>query len=124
MATRDHVKVKTPHDGNAWVYEWSGLLQGDDGDWLPLPVHADKCVQAYGTWGVGAAIVLEGTNEEGDAPANPDVLHDPSGVNLTLSNAEGSRLKQALESPYKIRPRVSGGDGTTALTVRMIVIRG
>lgn len=120
MATRLKAKVSTPADG-VTVYEWTGLLNTDDGEWVTVPFPADKSWHAFGTWGTGGTVTIQGTNETG-APANGQTLHDPAGAALTLTDAAGSRLKQALEAAYAFRPVVTAGDGTTNLTVRLCVV--
>jgi hypothetical protein len=120
MATRVKAKVTVLADG-VRIIEWAGLLNTDDGEWSVVPFPGDKCVHAYGTFGAGGTVTIQGTNETG-APAQGQTLHDPAAAVLTLTDAAGARLKQCLESPYQIRPVVTAGDGTTSLTVRLCVV--
>lgn len=66
--------------------------------------------QVTGTWGAGGALVIEGSNDG----TNFFTLSDQANAALTLS-ANG--LKTVRDTPMFIRPRVTGGDGTTSLTV-------
>ncbi len=91
---------------------WSGLLQGDDGE--PLPVDAilqylDRTFQVTGTFG-GATILIEGTNDG----TNYYTLDDPQGIPLSITTAG---IYQVIQVTLKMRPRVSGGDGTTTFAV-------
>lgn len=116
MATRAVAPVATQLDSVVVVREWTGLLLGDDGAWLLLAHYGDKCLHVFGTWG-GATLAFEGTNETG-TPTNPAPLSDPGGVVISLSST--TTIKQVLENPLYVRPRVVGGDGTTSLTARLV----
>lgn len=66
--------------------------------------------QVSGTWGAGGALVIEGSNDG----TNYFTLTDQANAALTLS---ANALKTVRDTPLYIRPRVTGGDGTTSLTV-------
>lgn len=66
--------------------------------------------QVTGTWGVGGALVIEGSNDG----TNYFTLTDQANAALTLS---ANALKTVRDTPMYIRPRVTAGDGTTSLTV-------
>lgn len=66
--------------------------------------------QVTGTWGVGGAMVIEGSNDG----TTYFTLNDQANAALTLS---ANALKTVRDTPLYIRPRVTGGDGTTSLTV-------
>lgn len=66
--------------------------------------------QVTGTWGAGGALVIEGSNDG----STFFTLTDQANAALSLS-ANG--LKTVRDTPMFIRPRVTGGDGTTSLTV-------
>lgn len=117
MATR------TPSDAglqsfgnNARTVIWTGLLNGDDGTPFEMPGWADRSVQVLGTFGVGGTLLIEGSNEV--TPTNWHTLNDPSSTALSITAA---KIKTILEVTRWVRPRVSAGDGTTTLTVNMIV---
>lgn len=99
-------------------YKWAGLLNTDTGDWLEIGNHSDKCFQVTGTFG-GATVTIQGSNDPlvitTPLSAAAATLTDPLGNNAT--SAASTTMKQILENPRYIRPSVSGGDGTTVLSV-------
>lgn len=100
------------------VRRWSHMANADDGEALQTPGLSDKSIQIYGTFGPGGKLLIEGANEF-DSPTYAP-LSDPQGNTLEFSAAG---IKQILENPLLIRPRVTDGDGTTDLTV-VIICRG
>jgi hypothetical protein len=96
---------------------WSGLLNTDTGDHQLLPFFNDRSVQVLGTFGAGGEVSLEGSNDGGTTWA---ILSDPLGNALTFSAAG---LKAISEYTERIRPNVTGGDGTTDLIV-VVFMRG
>jgi hypothetical protein len=97
----------------ALVSVWANLLQGDDGDPLVYSQYTDRSVQVSGTFG-GASVVIEGRNSPGLPWAT---LTDPQGNELTITAA---KIEMVTEATAYLRPNVSGGDGTTALTVILL----
>jgi hypothetical protein len=95
--------------------QWSGLLQSslDSGAPAELPDYADRSVQIEGTLGVAGTVVIEGSNDG----SNYVLLTDPQGNALTITAV--NRLEQVQEITRYIRPRVTGGDGTTNFTVTL-----
>jgi hypothetical protein len=91
------------------VTTWDNLAQGDDGEPVRLAVYPDRSIQVAGTFG-GASLTIGGSNDGETYHA----LADTSGSPLTLT---AGALKQIVELPIFIKPRVFGGDGTTALKV-------
>ncbi len=91
------------------VTTWSGLLAGDDGEPVRLAVYSDRSIQVAGTFG-GASVTIGGSNDGETYHALTDTAGDP----LTLTTGA---LKQIVELPIFIKPRVFGGDGTTNLKV-------
>ena len=116
MATRDCVKKDQDTIPGVMVFEWSGLLNGDDGTSLIAPMHSDKTIQLKGTLGAGGTVAIEGSNDVG--AETWAVLNDPQGNALTINAA---KIEALLENPYKIRPHVTAGDGTTNLTVTICI---
>ena len=100
------------------MYQWTGLLNGDDGEPLVSPSDADKTVQIKGTFGVGGAINIEGSNDL-TAPTYA-TLTDSAGVSVAVTSA---KIVGILQNPYQLRPRVISGDGTTNLTVTIVIRR-
>jgi hypothetical protein len=119
MATRAYVprRIETFGD-DAHVIEWTGLLNGDDGQPVEMPGSADRCVQFIGTFGAGGTIILEGSNEV--TPTTYFPLTDPQANAISKTAAAG---EQVLELTRWTRPRVTAGDGTTSLQAHMLVRR-
>jgi hypothetical protein len=91
------------------VTTWGNLAADDDGEPVRLAVYSDRAIQVAGTFG-GASVTIGGSNDGETYHA----LTDTSGSALTLTTAA---LKAIVELPLYIKPRVFGGDGTTALKV-------
>ena len=91
------------------IMQWPGMAQGDDGAPITNSQYADRSFQVAGTFG-GASVAIEGTNDG----SNWATLTDPQGNPLTFTTA---KIEMVSEATWKIRPRVIGGDGSTALTV-------
>lgn len=91
------------------VTTWANLLSGDDGEPVRLAVYSDRSIQLSGTFG-GASVTIGGSNDG----VTYHALTDTSGTALSLTSA---CLKQIVELPVYLKPRVFGGDGTTSLTV-------
>lgn len=98
-------------------FDWAGLANGDTGapaagtltasDYIPW---LDRTFQVTGTFGVGGTVVIEGTNDG----TNWATLTSPNGVPLSFTAAG---IGQVTEVVMQMRPRVTGGDGTTSLNV-------
>lgn len=114
MPTRTATINELPH---ARLVTWSGLLNGDDGNPYEGAEFADRTAQVTGTFGASGSIQLEGSNDG----TNYAVLADPQGNALTFTTG---RIEQVLELPRYVRPRVTAGDGTTALALTMFCRRG
>lgn len=113
MATIQPTRANTDtHE--SMIFTWASMALGDDGSPYPFSNFADRSVQVFGTFGVGGALTVEGSNDG----VNWATLHDISGNALVLTAAG---LLMVAEVTRFIRPRVTAGDGTTALTVCMLV---
>jgi len=108
------VKTRTV-DGAAWVAQWD-LVQSETGDAESFVWSADKTVQVFGTFG-GATVVWEGSCLA-LTPTDWQGLSDPQGVALSSATAY---LASVSEVVTHIRPRVIGGDGSTALTCALLM---
>lgn len=105
---------------------WSGLLNGDTGRPVEAPDHTFKEVQAKGTFGAAGNVAIEGSLDEGTEDGALDdgtdrtwaVLNDVQGNAL---NATAAKIERIQESTATVRPNVTAGDGTTNLTVTMIL---
>lgn len=119
MATKNWAITYSRQEGGKGVtgYQWV-LVNGDDG--LPLEesgLFSDKTIQVKGEFGVGGTLIIEGSNDA-KTGATYATLNDPQGNALSITAA---KIETILENPRIIRPRVSAGDGTTALTVTILV---
>ena len=104
--------------GVALVVKWEGMKNGDVG--LPFkwqPFRGKSC-HVLGTFGVGGTAVLEGSNDPDTASFV--TLNDPQGNALEFSI---EKIEEVLENVYAVRPRVTAGDGSTDLTVYLLVTR-
>jgi len=98
------------------IYTWSPMASGDTGAPIGSTGSGDRTVQVQGTFGVGGTVVIEGSLDN----VNWFTLRDPTGASLSFTSAG---LKTVLENVVELRPRVTGGDGTTQITVIMAVRR-
>lgn len=131
MATRNFT-VEIPRDSRGasipgcFLVIWTGLTQAtaDDGKPYVCPDKADKCIQVTGTFGVGGNCRFEGSNDQvydasGTLVAGTyGTLVDPQGNALDVT---ATKLEQVLENPLAVRPRITAGDGTTSITVKMLI---
>lgn len=93
------------------VTTWNNMQADDDGEPVRLAVYSDRAIQVAGTFS-GASVTIGGSNDG----VTYHALHDTSGAALTLTDGA---LKQIVELPIFIKPRVFGGDGSTAINVVM-----
>lgn len=119
MATRNAtVDYNVSERDNTRLVTWAGLTfttldDGSPADWVE---YSDRCIQVFGTFGTGGSVTIEGSNNG----TNWAALSDPQGNVLTFTSA---RLEQVLELPRYVRPRITAGDGTTNLTVTLLMRR-
>jgi len=116
---------------DGWQVVWSGLLNGDTGAPVGSTIgyaaasaiaavgggmvtgFADKSVHPSGTFGSGGTVAIEGSNDG----TNFFVMNDPFAVPLNLTNPN---IHAVTEAVVQVRPHVTGGDGTTNLTITML----
>jgi hypothetical protein len=106
-------KIETFGD-HSHVVTWTPLANGDTGTPLEMSGSVDRSVQVSGTFGAGGSVSIEGSNNS----TNFIVLTDPQGNAITKTTAS---IEQVTEISRLIRPNVTAGDGTTALTVTLLV---
>lgn len=108
---------------NTLVITWASLSSTNtSGDAVPpqrLADYADRSVQIIGTTGA-ATIKFQGSNDG----TNYVSLTDPQGnviekASLTASSA----LEQVMENTLYVKPVVTSGDGSTAITVVLVARR-
>ena len=119
MATRPYEVLSQP--GNDYIMvRWAGLLNGDDGEWFTGALsYGDRCFQVAGTFDT-ATLAIQGTNfippfNGSQNPTQPLALTDPQGNALSGINA--ARIETIMEVPAAVRPLLTGGAGSTSLTV-------
>lgn len=113
MPTIQQTTIPTLID-NVRCVQWPVLANGDDGVSIPFGQYTDKSVQVAGVFGAGGTLLLEGSNDG----TNWAVLTDPQGNPLSFTSA---KIEQIMEATRLVRPRVSAGDGTTSLTITVLM---
>lgn len=93
---------------------WGPMANSDTGIPAQLPVWSDRTVQVNGTFGAGGTLKIRGSNDG----TNYYDLTDPQGAAISFTAAG---IKLCTEVPLLLRPEVTGGDGTTALTVTLVM---
>ena len=106
-------------DNSVVKFVWANLGQGDDVSPIPFEfaAWADRTIQIEGNFSGTATLEWEGSNDGG---SNYHLLTDPQGNDLTKGAAD---LEQIMEVTELQRPRVGAGDGSTDLTVSVVVRR-
>lgn len=101
------------HRAVTFLHTWLGLAVGDDGAPVEMSFLTDRTVQVVGTFG-SASVIIEGSLNGTDYA----VLTDPQGNGLTVSAA---KIETIMEAVAYVRPRITGGDGTTNLSVTILM---
>jgi hypothetical protein len=103
---------------DAVVITWANLtnIGPDSGQPVQRPALVDRSVQVTGTFGTGGTVVLEGSNDG----VNYATLSNPQSNAISITAAG---LTQVTEASAWMRPRITGGDGTTSLTVTVCARR-
>lgn len=96
------------------INKWASMANGDDGESIGFSQYADKSVQVSGTFGAGGTVTIEGSLDG----VNWNVLTDPQGNDLNITQP---KIEMVIENTLYVRPRVTAGDGTTSLTVVMLM---
>jgi hypothetical protein len=109
------VETLKTHKEKTLLYTWV-LENGDTGVPVEMPGFADRSVQVEGTFGSGGNLRIQGSNN--GTKYLP--LTDPQGNDLNITTA---KIEQVTEVVRWIRPNVTAGDGTTSLTVILLVRR-
>lgn len=103
------VTTSYPESGLA-LATWTGLANGNTGDSISCARWSDKTVQVGGTFGAGGSVTMQGSNDG----TNWATLHNAQGNAITATTAT---MELIAENPRYIRPNVTAGDGTTAMSV-------
>lgn len=93
------------------VVQWTGILNGDDGIWIEA---AGWCI---------AWFIVSGTFGTATMNIDYDMSDDGSSTNVILSTTAASRQQQTHDNflAGRIRPRVTGADGTTNLAITVVL---
>src|SRR5579859_6881289 len=123
MATVTPVITRKPLSNGSfdgWQVQWSGMKNGDVGVAVDLIGFHDRSFQVEGTFGAGGNAELQGSNDDDGSVTlgNYRVLRDPSSTALDITAAS---IHGVLEATNWVRPKITGGDGTTSLTVTMFL---
>ena len=115
MSTKSIIDVP---NGNSNIRRvtWGNLANGDSGDMIgpDLALWSDRSLQVGGTFGAGGNVNWEGSNDG----VNFFTLSSPQGTTLAFTSGA---LRQVLEGALYMRPRVTAGDGTTAIAVTLML---
>lgn len=109
------IETLKTHKEKTLIYSWV-LANGDTGAPVEMPAFADRSIQVVGTFGSGGNLRIQGSNDG----TNYATLTDPQGNDLNITAA---KIEQVTEVVRYIRPNVTAGDGTTNLTVILLVRR-
>lgn len=106
------------------VVTWAAMANGDHGTAISMAGSADKSIQVLGTLGVGGNAQVQGSNVVSPTTtfASTDfvTLTDPQGNALDINSL---KVEMITENTLFVRPKITAGDGTTSITVRMLVRR-
>lgn len=105
--------TKTEAGGGAYLFEWT-LANGETGDAVEFVGAPDRSVQLSGTFGSGGTVVIEGSIDG----LTYATLTDPQGNALSVTAA---KIEAITELVRYIRPRVTAGDGTTAIKINIVM---
>ena len=108
--------LSTVNERNCHIVSWAALANGDSGDPLQMGGSVERSVQVTGTFGAGGTIVIEGSNDG----TNYATIEDSAGTALSKTAAFVEAIGPAVRY---LRPRVTAGDGTTALVVTLFAKR-
>ena len=106
-----------------FVVKWPLMASGDVGVVFESPHHTEKHVTVGGTYGTGGTIRME-VQDVADArvTARYSVAKDSQGNPMVFTGADGNPETKSMKPvTFQVRPNCSVGDGTTSLTVRMLV---
>lgn len=121
MATTPISNQSNPWAGawgtDATIISWLAMPNGNDGAPAGAGGYSDKSIQVTGTFGAGGTVIAEGSNDGGTTWFP---LTDPTGTAISFTSAGGKAITEAVGM---FRPRVTGGDGTTAINVFVLMVR-
>ncbi len=109
--------ISRPTSGRAggFLVQWPTMANGQTGVPLDLTDFVPVSIQVEGTFGAGGSVTMQMSI---DAVPTYETAHDGQGNALTFTSAG---FKAIGDNANLIRPNVTAGDGTTALTVSLWV---
>jgi hypothetical protein len=116
MAVTPTITEVKPYKEKTHIIAWASIANSDNGVAIEMPGSSLRSIQFGGTFGVGGTIVLEGSNDG----VTYFTLTDPQGNSISKTSAS---LEAVQELTRYVRPRVTAGDGTTALNATLLVRR-
>jgi hypothetical protein len=102
--------------GSVLLFVWTLTSANADGAPVEMPPWADRCWQAFGTWG-GATLSLEGSNDG----VNWFVLSNAAAGTAATQTANGG--KQTIEAPRYTRPNLTVPGAGASVTVSLLLRR-
>jgi len=97
--------------------DWIGpLANAEAGNANKLSQYPTKSVQVTGTFGAAGSVAIEGSQDGTTWGA----LRDSTGTLIAIT--ANTMIRDVLENTAFIRPRVTAGDGTTALRVMVVCL--
>jgi hypothetical protein len=99
------------------LVSWPAVPNGQQGIGWSVGPFTVISAQVTGTFGAAGSVAIEGSMDN----VNWGALHNPQGTAIAVTAAGAVRV---MEVPLYIRPNVTAGDGTTALTVQVLAVGG
>jgi hypothetical protein len=123
MATVVHEKHRLRTFGDdAIVITWTPLtVTNNYGDPIQMPGSADRSIQITGALGTLGAVTMYGSNVVDPDLSDDDdwfILDDAKGNPIVLDSLRGEEI---VILPLWIRPKITAGDGSTALAARLVM---
>lgn len=112
MSTGKTTQIPDSLNQRVAITSWPALAAGEAGEPFEIAQFSDRSIQIAGTFG-GATVTFEGSNDG----VGYHTLSDPAGLPLSFSAAG---LKAVAELTRWVRPKVAGGDGSTALSATLL----
>jgi hypothetical protein len=106
------------------VFVWSPVTNADTmNPVMPSGGFNDRSIQVTGTPGAALVLDVQGSNDPETTAAGMCGLREHGNARLNTllvtANLGNGDIRQILESSVHVQPVLSGGDGTTSLTVRL-----
>jgi len=105
--------ANNPHLVDNQMWTWTPITENDTAIATQFQGSGDRCFSVTGNFGAGGTVLLEGSNDD----TNYFGLKDASGTAISLTAAG---IRQVLEGPKYIRPRVSAGTGVSVTAILFV----